>query len=39
MSALAPSFPPEKNDMFEILAISVAFTLQLCLGNLMRCRS
>lgn len=39
MSALAPSFPPEKNDMFEISAISMAFTSQLCLGSLMCCRS
>lgn len=36
---MAPSFPPEKNDMFEISAISMAFTSQLCPGRLMYCRS
>lgn len=33
MAALAPSFPPQKNDTFEISAISMAFTSQLCLGS------
>lgn len=39
MSALALSLPPEKNDMFEISAISMVFASQLCLGSLMCCRS